>query len=316
MCRLSMARSAALLPPTTDLHRCAMLPPSCGSVPGSRRSAVAGEPDFCLTSGLLRPPVRLRGPRCFSTYTLYGLCLDVNRVMRAILGTSQSPPPKTRVVSAWAGSASKSAVMVGRSATGTSHASRCKYSRTTTLRRVPGGRVSRSVERTQLRNAGVLLGLGLGGFFDGIVLHQLLQWHHMVSSVESFSPETVPGLRTNTLADGLFHAVTYIFTVLGVTLLWRAPGWRERNGAPALRVSASRLGSLPCRRGDRRSPAARDPPCQRDRPTRAMALVGSRVPALGCGDARWRLVALARQRRVGGEPWRRALTAVIREGSR
>jgi Predicted membrane protein (DUF2243) len=30
--------------------------------------------------------------------------------------------------------------------------------------------------------AGVLFGLGLGGFFDGIVLHQLLQWHHMLSN--------------------------------------------------------------------------------------------------------------------------------------
>jgi uncharacterized membrane protein len=28
----------------------------------------------------------------------------------------------------------------------------------------------------------VLLGPGLGSFFDGIVLHQMLQWHHMVTS--------------------------------------------------------------------------------------------------------------------------------------
>lgn len=27
----------------------------------------------------------------------------------------------------------------------------------------------------------VLLGVGLGGFFDGIVLHQILQWHHTCS---------------------------------------------------------------------------------------------------------------------------------------
>ena len=74
----------------------------------------------------------------------------------------------------------------------------------------------------RFRNAGILLGLGLGGFFDGIVLHQVLQWHHMVSSVEFFSPETLPGLRTNTFADGLFHAVTYVFTVAGVILLWQA----------------------------------------------------------------------------------------------
>jgi hypothetical protein len=85
-----MARSAALLPPTTDRHRSAVLPPSTGSVPGSRRSAVAGRPNFCLASGLLRPPVRLRGPRCFSTYTLSGVCLDVNRVRRAIFGRTAS----------------------------------------------------------------------------------------------------------------------------------------------------------------------------------------------------------------------------------
>jgi uncharacterized membrane protein len=28
---------------------------------------------------------------------------------------------------------------------------------------------------------GLLLGAGLGGFFDGILFHQLLQWHNMVS---------------------------------------------------------------------------------------------------------------------------------------
>jgi uncharacterized membrane protein len=94
--------------------------------------------------------------------------------------------------------------------------------------------MARPGEQTQLRNAGILLGLGLGGFFDGIVLHQLLQWHHMVSNVGSFSPETIPGLRVNTLADGLFHAVTYIFTVLGVALLWRALRGGERGTAPQL----------------------------------------------------------------------------------
>ncbi|WP_460744124.1 DUF2243 domain-containing protein [Mariniluteicoccus endophyticus] len=29
---------------------------------------------------------------------------------------------------------------------------------------------------------GILLGIGLGGFLDGILLHQILQWHHMLSS--------------------------------------------------------------------------------------------------------------------------------------
>jgi Predicted membrane protein (DUF2243) len=30
--------------------------------------------------------------------------------------------------------------------------------------------------------AGILFRLGLGGCFDGILLHQVLQWHHMLTS--------------------------------------------------------------------------------------------------------------------------------------
>jgi uncharacterized membrane protein len=70
--------------------------------------------------------------------------------------------------------------------------------------------------------AGLLLGLGLGGFFDGIVLHQILQWHHLLSSHGDFPVTTVAGLQVNTLWDGLFHAATYIATVAGFFLLWSA----------------------------------------------------------------------------------------------
>jgi uncharacterized membrane protein len=69
-------------------------------------------------------------------------------------------------------------------------------------------------------SAGVLLGLGLGGFFDGIVLHQILQWHHMVTSA-GFPPDSVENLKLNTLLDGLFHASTYVFVAAGLVILWR-----------------------------------------------------------------------------------------------
>ena len=68
--------------------------------------------------------------------------------------------------------------------------------------------------------AGILLGLGLGGFFDGIVLHQLLQWHHLISHV--YPPVDVPSLKLNTLWDGVFHTSIYVFVVLGLIILWRA----------------------------------------------------------------------------------------------
>ena len=70
-------------------------------------------------------------------------------------------------------------------------------------------------------SAGTLFGLGLGGFFDGIVLHQLLQWHHMLTDA-GYPPTSVENLKLNTLWDGLFHATTYVFVVLGLLVLWRA----------------------------------------------------------------------------------------------
>jgi uncharacterized membrane protein len=55
-----------------------------------------------------------------------------------------------------------------------------------------------------------LLGVGLGGLADGILLHQVLQWHHMVSHDPDHPTTTVPGLQVNTLADGLFHVANWL----------------------------------------------------------------------------------------------------------
>jgi uncharacterized membrane protein len=72
------------------------------------------------------------------------------------------------------------------------------------------------------RAPAILLGIGLGGFFDGIVLHQILQWHHMAS--ELYPPDSVANLQLNTTLDGLFHAFTWVVTLAGVGLMWRAAG--------------------------------------------------------------------------------------------
>ena len=76
---------------------------------------------------------------------------------------------------------------------------------------------------------GLLLGVGLGGFLDGIVLHQVLQWHHMLSHTERFPTGTLAGLRGNTVADGLFHAFAWLAVVVGLFVLWR----RVRLGGAA-----------------------------------------------------------------------------------
>jgi uncharacterized membrane protein len=81
--------------------------------------------------------------------------------------------------------------------------------------------------------AGLLLGIGFGGFADGIVLHQILQWHHLLTSTGDHPATTVAGLETNTLWDGLFHAFTWLAALSGLFLLWsamregfRASAWR------------------------------------------------------------------------------------------
>jgi len=66
---------------------------------------------------------------------------------------------------------------------------------------------------------GVVLGVGLGGFLDGIVLHQLLQWHHLISSRESAS--TVAGLEENMFWDGIFHAAMWLIVAAGIALVIR-----------------------------------------------------------------------------------------------
>jgi uncharacterized membrane protein len=80
------------------------------------------------------------------------------------------------------------------------------------------------IERRPIRSfplsAGLLLGLGLGGFFDGIVLHQLLRWHHMLSSWYPIT--SIENLEINTFWDGVFHSGTYVFVLAGLFILWRS----------------------------------------------------------------------------------------------
>jgi uncharacterized membrane protein len=88
---------------------------------------------------------------------------------------------------------------------------------------------------TRPRAPGVLLGIGLGGFVDGIVFHQILQWHHMLSSEGGYPPTTVAGLETNTVWDGLFHAFTWVAVAVGIWILWRrTTEWRWAFSGRAL----------------------------------------------------------------------------------
>ena len=72
---------------------------------------------------------------------------------------------------------------------------------------------------------GIVLGFGLGMFLDGIVLHQLLQWHHLVSELEPAGD--LRGLEANTFWDGVFHASSWVVTLVGVLLVVRRGTGRD-----------------------------------------------------------------------------------------
>ncbi|HEX8422450.1 MAG TPA: DUF2243 domain-containing protein [Pyrinomonadaceae bacterium] len=85
--------------------------------------------------------------------------------------------------------------------------------------------------------AGILLGVGLGGFVDGIVLHQILQWHNMVSNW--IPPTTMEAMSVNMVWDGIFHAAVWLVTLIGVFLLWSAA--YRRAPIPSLKGFVGRL---------------------------------------------------------------------------
>ena len=71
-----------------------------------------------------------------------------------------------------------------------------------------------------LTAAGTVIGIGLGGFVDGILFHQILQIHNMLSA--RIATDTLVGAKINMVWDGLFDAVDWTATAIGIVMLWRA----------------------------------------------------------------------------------------------
>lgn len=76
----------------------------------------------------------------------------------------------------------------------------------------------------RLFSAGFVLGLGFGGFFDGIVLHQILGWHHLICRTDTCEPTTIASLQRQNTEDGFFHLAVWIISLTGVGLLFRTRG--------------------------------------------------------------------------------------------
>lgn len=87
-----------------------------------------------------------------------------------------------------------------------------------------------------------MVGFAVGGFFDGIVLHQILQWHHLLSGLDEPAGSDLP---FQTLADGLFHLLMYVIALAGAVLLvaGRAAGGRGGTTSEILRLTLIGFGT-------------------------------------------------------------------------
>jgi uncharacterized membrane protein len=78
-----------------------------------------------------------------------------------------------------------------------------------------------------MSGSAIILGIGLGGFADGIVLHQILQWHEMLSN--KIAPTSVINKSVNMFWDGIFHLFTFFTTCLGIYLFWKIQHFSNIN---------------------------------------------------------------------------------------
>ena len=71
----------------------------------------------------------------------------------------------------------------------------------------------------------LLVGIGVSGTLDEVVLHQLLRWHHFYDRSSA---------ATGLVTDGLLHLFSTAALAAGLLMLWRRgadalPGWRKRT---------------------------------------------------------------------------------------
>jgi uncharacterized membrane protein len=92
----------------------------------------------------------------------------------------------------------------------------------------------RTTLKHPLVRAGIVLGLGFGGFADGIVLHQILGWHHLVCVTAHCQPASIAQLQLQNTQDGFFHLALWLVSLVGTAMLFRA----ARHDGPALKDRA------------------------------------------------------------------------------
>ncbi len=94
-----------------------------------------------------------------------------------------------------------------------------------------------------LIGAGVLLGMGFGGLADGILLHQILGWHHLICFNAHCVPASVAQLEVENTQDGYFHLWLWLVLLAGTILLFRVLNRAPRTWPGTLLAGAMLAGS-------------------------------------------------------------------------
>jgi uncharacterized membrane protein len=89
----------------------------------------------------------------------------------------------------------------------------------------------RIIPRNPLLRAGFVLGAGFGGLADGIVLHSILGWHHLICANTTVfcQPTSVQQLLVENTQDGFFDLALFLVVMAGTAMLFRA----ARQSVPA-----------------------------------------------------------------------------------
>jgi uncharacterized membrane protein len=85
--------------------------------------------------------------------------------------------------------------------------------------RLAGNPKVHSLSPVPITVAAMILGIGLGGFADGIIFHQVLQTHEMLSN--KIPPTDYTGKSVNMFWDGIFHFFCLLVVLAGIILMWR-----------------------------------------------------------------------------------------------
>jgi uncharacterized membrane protein len=88
------------------------------------------------------------------------------------------------------------------------------------------------LDSVPLSTASTVLGIGIGGFIDGIVFHQILQWHEMLSN--KIPPVNLLAKSVNMFWDGVFHGFCLLVVIAGIIMLFKTLGRTNINRSARL----------------------------------------------------------------------------------